>query len=170
MKERDLKRKLFALEYYKNGCNATKAAEAVGYSKKTAAQHGYTLLKDKYVKQELKALDKLLSLDKMTAPDKDKITSDIADITEVLTTLSRILRREMTEDSVVVLKSDKTDIIDGKKVTDHEEVPQIVEVRPKLSDVNKAADLLMRYFQSAKDNSESDGGGVVILAEVRKEE
>ena len=80
MREADLKKRLFAIEYYKNGCNATKAAESVGYSPKTARQHGSTLLKDKIVKRELKALDELLSLDKLSVPTKEDMEGKIADI------------------------------------------------------------------------------------------
>lgn len=169
MREADLKKRLFAIEYYKNGCNATKAAESVGYSPKTARQHGYTLLKDKVVKAELKALNELLSLDKLSQPDKDKIEKEVADINEVLTTLTKILRREMPEDNVVIVKANKTEYEDDKKTVSHTEEAQIVETRTRPGDVNKAADLLLKYYEKANGDSDEEKGGVVILAEIRKE-
>ena len=167
MREADLKKRLFAIEYYKNGCNATKAAESVGYSPKTARQHGSTLLKDKIVKRELKVLDELLSLDKLSVPAKEDMEGKIADIDEVLTTLTHILRRELPEDNVVVLKTNKTEFIDDEKHITRSEEAQIVTTRPKLSDVNKAADLLLKYFERANDNPDGDVGGVIILADIK---
>ncbi|MBR0359802.1 MAG: terminase small subunit [Clostridia bacterium] len=169
MREADLKKRLFAIEYYKNGCNATKAAESVGYSPKTARQHGHTLLKDKVVKAELKALNELLSLDKLSQPDKDKIEKEVADINEVLTTLTKILRREMPEDNVVIVKANKTEYEDDKKTVSRTEEAQIVETRTRPGDVNKAADLLLKYYEKANGDSDEEKGGVVILAEIRKE-
>lgn len=171
MREADLKKRLFAIEYYKNGCNATKAAEAVGYSPKTAAQHGHTLLKDKTVKRELKTLDKLLSLDTLSKPEKSGLEKGIADINEVLTTLTKVLRRELKEENVVVTKANKTEYEeDGTKIVSRAEEATIVETIPKLSDVNKAADLLLKYFEKASGRDEdTQENGVVILAPVRKE-
>lgn len=170
MRQTDLKKRLFAVEYYKNGCNAKKAAEAVGYSPKTAAQHGYTLLKDEAVKAELEALDKILSLDKLAEPDKDTLRDDVASINDVLTTLTKILRRELTEDAVVVVKKEKTVYEDDRKQTERGEEALIVHTRTKLSDVNRAADLLLKYYSGSKDGAGDDeNGGVVILADIRKD-
>lgn len=163
-----LKKKQFALEYYKNGKNAAKAAEAVGYSKKTAAQRGYQLLKDKTVIATMHELDEIFSLDKMSQPDKDVLNKDVADITELLQRLTDIIRRKETEDNVVVLKSE-TQTFDGvEKTTVKEQNIEIVKTRARLSDVNKAIDILMRYYSKPDANEDNDGeSGVVILPEVK---
>lgn len=158
---------MFALEFFKNGCNAKKAAESVGYSPKTAAQHGHTLLKDETVKHELKMLSELFSLDKLSSEDKTSLEGEIADINEVLITLTKILRRDMPEDEVVIIRSNKTEYDeDGGKTQTQSQTPTVVKTLTRVSDVNKAADTLMKYFAAAKPDGEEKEGGVVILAPV----
>lgn len=163
------KKQLFAVEYYKNGKNAAKAAEAVGYSKKTAAQRGHQLIKDETVIAYMRELDSFFSLDKMAAPDKETLENGIADIAELLEILTRIARRQETEDAVVVLKSESQDYIDGKKVTSKEENAQVVETRARLSDVNKAIDTLIKYYTRTGTDNNPDEGGVIILADVKEQ-
>jgi|GEM_PF-1281372 len=67
----------------------------------------------------------------------------IADKQEVLETLTRILRREETEDSIVKLREEtKTTEDDGRTFVDRSERVQIVKVRPRLADTIRAAELL----------------------------
>lgn len=54
---------------------------------------------------------------------------------EVLETLTKIMRREVTEDCVVKLKGD-----------DKAEYAETVSVRPKLADVIRAAELLGKSY------------------------
>lgn len=160
MAQSDLKKRVFALEYMKNGCNAKQAAIAIGYSEKSAAQHGYTLLKDDIVKKELKELGETFSLSNLAQVDKDIITKEIADITEVLQKATRIIRREETEDTIIQSKRKTVDDGDDNSY-------EIIETRPKLVDVNRAMSLMMNYYTAVSDNGDNNESGVVIMPEVR---
>lgn len=67
----------------------------------------------------------------------------IADKAEVLEVLTRILRCEETEDSVVKVREEtKTTEEDGRSFTDRGERVQLVKVRPRIADRIRAAELL----------------------------
>lgn len=71
----------------------------------------------------------------------------IATESEVLKTLTRILRREETEDTVVKLKEEtRTTEEGGKTYTERCERIEVAKLRPKLSDVTKAAELIGKYY------------------------
>lgn len=92
----------------------------------------------------------------------EKISSEkIADVQEVMEYLTKVMRREMKESVVVTLTkehSEYVDIGDGKprKKTVKEEVPQIVEIPAKLSDANKAAELLGKRYALFTDKVDSN--------------
>lgn len=74
---------------------------------------------------------------------------------EVLETLTRILRREETEDSVVKLRSEtKTTDEDGNTVIERSEHAETVAVRAKLSDVIRAAELIGKSYGMFSDRLE----------------
>lgn len=76
-----------------------------------------------------------------------KLAGDsIADEREVLETLTRILRREATEDTVVKLRTESrsTDMC-GEAVVERSEKAEIVKTRPRLADVTRAAELVGKY-------------------------
>ena len=66
----------------------------------------------------------------------------VANESEVLETLTRIMRREVTEDSVVKLREETKTVEDGRVVTQRIEHSDVVRVRPKLQDVIRAAELI----------------------------
>lgn len=71
----------------------------------------------------------------------------VADKQEILETLSRIMRREETEDTVVKLREEtKTTEEDGRTYVDRGERVEIVKVRPRLSDALRAAELLGKQY------------------------
>lgn len=71
----------------------------------------------------------------------------IADAQEVLETLSRIMRREETEDTVVKLREEtKTTEEDGRTYVDRGERVEIVRTRPRLCDAIRAAELLGKRY------------------------
>lgn len=76
-----------------------------------------------------------------------KLTGDsIADEREVLETLTRILRREATEDTVVKLRTDSRSTDEyGEAVVERSEKVEIVKTRPRLADVTRAAELVGKY-------------------------
>ena len=78
-------------------------------------------------------------------------SNNVADVQEVMEYLTKVMRREMKESVVVTVTKEHSEYVDtgdGKprKKTVKEEVPQIVEIPAKLSDANKAAELLGKRF------------------------
>lgn len=145
------KQKLFVDEYLID-LNATRAYKATypniknDHSARTLA---YRLL----TKVDIKAyIDEQL----------EKVSSrKIADVQEVMEYLTKVMRREMKESVVVTLTKEHSEYVDtgdGKprKKTVKEEVPQIVEIPAKLSDANKAAELLGKRYSLFTDKLQSE--------------
>ena len=83
---------------------------------------------------------------------------NIAKQDEVLKTLTAVMRREKPETVVVTCKARKSHYDDkGKKVTDEAEQPICVEIPTKVSDVNKAAEMLGKYYALFTDKLNVDG-------------
>lgn len=133
------KQKKFVEEWLQDH-NATQAAIRAGYSEKTAYSQGQRLLKKVEV-QEYR--EKLLN-------DIKKPT--IATIEEVLEYYTRVMRREEKESIVVTVKEKQSGWATNKetgkreKVTIEKETPQIVEIPTKVSDANKAAEMLGKNY------------------------
>ena len=71
----------------------------------------------------------------------------IATENEVLESLTRILRREETEDSVIKLRDEtKYTSEDSKTCVERGERVEVVKMRPKLADVIRAAELLGKSY------------------------
>ena len=143
------KQKLFVDEYLID-LNATRAYKAVYPNVKkdsSAAVCATKLLRNAKVKDYI---DEQL----------EKISSEkIADAQEVMEYLTKVMRREMKESVVVTLTKEHSEYVDtgdGKprKKTVKEEVPQIVEIPAKLSDANKAAELLGKRYALFTDKAE----------------
>ena len=128
------KQKLFCDEYLID-LNATQAAIRAGYSEKTA----YSIGNENLNKPELcEYIQKRL---------KEKEDALIAKQDEVLKKLTRILRREELDSVVTVCKSHKSYYDEnGNKVTFSSEEPIVVEIPAKISDVNRAAELLGKRY------------------------
>lgn len=142
------KQKRFYLEYLTN-LNATQAAIQAGYSKKTAYSQGQRLLKNV---EGQKYLQKLMA-------EKEKEL--IADQDEVLKYLTATMRREKKECVVVTTSEEKSTFVpDGegkmRKQTIKKELPRIVEIPARLSDANKAAELLGKAYGLYTDKVETD--------------
>ena len=138
------KQKRFCDEYLID-LNATQAAIRSGYSAKTAKQIG---------QQNLTKLDIQEYINKRLAEKEAEL---IADQDEILRTLTRVLRRQEM-DTVVVTCKERSSKYDekGKKVTIETEVPQLVQVPTKVSDLNKAAELLGKRYALFTDKVETD--------------
>lgn len=71
----------------------------------------------------------------------------VATEAEVLEALTRILRREETEDSIVKLREEtKTTEEDGRTFVERGERVEVVKLRPRLSDVTRAAELIGKHY------------------------
>ena len=129
---------------YLTDLNATQAAIRAGYSEKTARQTAAENMSKPYIKEYL---------DKRMA-EKEK--SLIADQDEVMKYLTAVMRREKTESVVVTLNKEQSRYLPDehgimRKQTVKEEVPQIVSIPSKLSDANKAAELLGKRYRLFTD-------------------
>ena len=145
------KQKMFADEYIKCG-NASQAARTAGYKAGYAGSNTAKLLNNTKVRAYLQK----------RMEEKDKKT--VASQDEVLETLTRILRREEKEVVVVVTKTSKSFYDkNGKKQTLTKEEPQLVEIPTKISDVNKAAELLGKRYQLYSDKVKVEGIEQVIF-------
>jgi len=130
--------------------NATQAAIRAGYSKKTATVIGAENLTKPYIKEYI---------EKRMAEKESEL---IADQNEVMKYLSSVMRRELKE-SVVVTLQNKTekwvkdeDTGKLKKQTITEESPAVVDIPARLSDSNKAAELLGKAYGIYSDRVEAD--------------
>lgn len=125
--------------------NATQAAIRAGYSEKTARQTAAENLSKPYIREYI---DKRLA---------EKEAELIADQDEVLQMLTRVLRRQEM-DTVVVTCKERSSGYDknGKKVIIEKEVPQLVQVPTKVSDLNKAAELLGKRYALFTDKVDMD--------------
>lgn len=160
------KQKRFCEEYLID-CNATRAYLVAYPSVKkesTAAQAGSRLLRNVKVQEYINNM-------------LEKIRSDkIADITEIMEYLTAVMRREKKEYIVVTLTEEISNYVPDergipRKQTIKKETPQVVEIPAKLSDANKAAELLGKRFGIFKDNVNIDGTiPVVITGEDELEE
>lgn len=129
--------------------NATQAAIRAGYSEKNARN----IASENLAKPNIKEY-----IEKRMA-EKEK--SLIADQDEVMKYLTAVMRREKTESVVVTLNKEQSKYLPDehgtmRKQTVKEEVPQIVSIPAKLSDANKAAELLGKAYGIYTDRVETD--------------
>lgn len=130
--------------------NATQAAVRAGYSKKTARVIGQENLLKPAIRDYI---------EKRVAEKEDAL---IAKQDEVMKYLSSVMRRELKESIVVTLqhktekwvKDEETGKL--KKQTITEESPAVVEIPAKLSDANKAAELLGKAYALFTDKLDAD--------------
>ena len=146
------KQKRFCDHYIETG-NATEAARLAGYSKKYANTNAAKLLHNTTVKEYI---DKRL---------QEMASERIADATEVLETLTRVMRRTEKETIVVTCKTRINDYDEnGKKRITEKEEPVLVEVPTKISDVNKAAELLGKRYGLYTDKINVEGALPVVIS------
>ena len=93
--------------------------------------------------------------------------NEVARQDEVLAALTRILRREATESAIVSTRSRvPTLCADGKVRYAERTETRVVEIPPKISDVNRAADLLGRRCGLWSERTEAAGSDVRIVDDV----
>lgn len=130
--------------------NATQAAIRAGYKEKTARAIGCENLTKPNIREYI---DKRM---------KEKEAALIADQDEVMKYLTAVMRRELNEAVVVTLqtKTEKwvTDEATGKlkKQTVTEDKPAVVDIPARLSDANKAAELLGKAYMLFGDKVQQE--------------
>ena len=93
--------------------------------------------------------------------------NEVARQDEVLAALTRILRREATESAIVSTRSRvPTLCADGKVRYAERTETRVVEIPPKISDVNRAADLLGRRCGLWSERTEAAGSDVRSVDDV----
>lgn len=132
--------KKFVQELFKNNHNAKKAAIAAGYSERSAEVTASRLLRN----------DKVLAYREELLKSFEKPT--IATIEEILEYYTRVMRREEKEHIVVTIKEKQSGWVTNKetgkreKATIEKETPKVVEIPTKVSDANKAAEMLGKNY------------------------
>lgn len=129
--------------------NATQAAIRAGYSSKCAKQ---------IAQKNMTKVDLREYIDNRLA-EKEKAL--IADQNEVLKYLTATMRREKKECIVVTTSEERSmyapdDNGTMRKQTVKKETPQIVEIPARLSDANKAAELLGKAYGLYTEKVEAD--------------
>lgn len=148
MAEMTAKQRRFCDEYLID-LNATQAAIRAGYSQKTARAIGCENLMKPDIKEYI---------EKRMA---EKEAALIADQDEVMKYLTSVMRREHHENVVVTVSEKETKYAPDengtmRKQTIEKETPQIVEIPARLSDSNKAAELLGRAYGIYSDRVEQE--------------
>lgn len=146
------KQKIFADEYLidLNATRAYRTAYPAVKKDETAKSAGSRMLTNVNVAEYIsERLEKLQS-------------ERVADVQEVMEYLTSVMRREKKECVVVTITREKSDYITGedgkpRKQTVKEEIPEIVEIPAKLSDANKAAELLGKRYSLFTDKVEVSG-------------
>ncbi len=85
--------------------------------------------------------------------EEKEVNEKIASESEVLEKLTEILRRTETEDTVIKLRDEvKTTEEDGRCVVERGEHVEVAKLRPKISDVIRAAELIGKYHGMFSEN------------------
>lgn len=134
--------------------NATQAAIRAGYSEKTAYSIGNENLKKPEIQEYMQRIM------------NDKHSGLIASQDEVLETLTAVMRRQKKE-QVVTSERHRRSYFDeeGRKVTEDTEVPVTVEIDTRISDVNKAAELLGKRYGLFTDKVNVESTSKVVIVD-----
>lgn len=133
--------------------NATQAAIRAGYSKNTAGVIANENLNKPYIREYI---DQRM---------KEKEAALIADQDEVMRYLTSVMRRELSEAVVVTLQTKTEKWVEDektgklKKQTVTEDKPAVVDIPARLSDANKAAELLGKAYMIFTDKVQQEFDG-----------
>jgi len=153
------RQKQFILAYVANGfTNASEACRNAGYSKNSANNTANKMLKGTHKFPHIPPVIKYLK----KAYEERSTELSIATGTEVLQHLTKVMDRQEDEYTVVVLKKREEKWIemeDGslKKQAKEYEEPSVVSMPTKVSDTNKAAELLGKYHKLWTEKTEMTG-------------
>jgi len=128
-------------DYYISTGNATESAIKAGYSKNTAAETGYENLRKPHIE---KFIDEKL----------DEISSNrIADAEEIMEYLTKVIRDEETEETVVVINT-------GDFISEAKAIDKKIGAKDKI----KAAELLGKRYRLWTDKVEVEGAIPIVIA------
>ena len=149
------KQKRFCDEYLID-LNATQAAIRAGYSEKTARAIGAENLTKPYIREYI---------DQRLAEKEDDL---IAKQDEVMKYLTSVMRRDKKEHVVVTLSKEESTYVPDengvmRKHTIKEDIPEVIEIPARLTDANKAAELLGRAYGIYTDKVDVEGAIPVVI-------
>lgn len=150
------RQKRFADEYLID-LNAEAAAVRAGYSPKYARGNAHKLVAHSGIAEYIK--------NRMAEKEAELIASQ----DEVLKYLTAVMRRDMSENVVVTVSEKRSYYAPDesgtmRKNTEEKETPMIVEIPARLSDANKAAELLGRRYGLFKDSVDLNGAIPVVIS------
>ncbi|EGQ3392156.1 terminase small subunit [Staphylococcus pseudintermedius] len=157
MNELNKKQRTFAEAYAIPGTecygNATKSAIKAGYSEKTARSQGQRLLTDDDIKNYIKGVEQRL------------FDENIMSGKEVLYRLTKTARGEHTEVEAIVTKTGdyKENPDTGRMQLVYDEEVRLVSKPPKISDQNKALELLGKHHKLFTDVQNMNINGMVTF-------
>lgn len=137
-------------DYYIEIGNATESAIKAGYKEKTARFIGAENLTKPNIREY------------MDARIAEKASERIAKQDEVLEHLTRVMRREEKEYAVVTLRTKRVWYEDGKRNEEETEHAEIVEIPTRISDTNKAAELLGKRYALWIEKQQLEGNLGII--------
>ena len=151
------KQKRFCDEYLID-LNGTQAAIRAGYSERTARN----IATENLAKPNIQEY--------MQKRMQEKNNELIASQDEVLQYLTRVMRREELENVVVVTKKETTNWVANEQGRPHkqvvkEETPDVVEIPTRVSDSNKAAELLAKRYGLLKENVNLEGAIPIVIVD-----
>lgn len=165
------RQKVFISEYLKS-FNATQAAIAAGYSKKTAYSSGARLLKDVEVAESLKLH---LSENAMTAEEVLGRLADIArgDITDLMDVTTSGFTIDLTDKEHAINPNSKLIKKIKQKVTtylgkkDSDEDREVIETELELYSAQEALNTLAKYHGLLVDRTDVTTNGKSLLSDDR---
>lgn len=141
--------------------NATKSAIHAGYSERSADVTGYKLLRNAKVQEYIGGVEEKL------------FDENIMSGKEVLYRLTRTARAETVEIEAVVAKSAeyiKHPDYKQKHVLVYNEHVEIIEKPPKISDQNKALELLGKHHKLFTDKLEAEVNTPIFIDDVPEDD
>lgn len=129
------------IDYYIETGNATEATRKAGY--KANSEKAYRNIGS----ENLAKLGEFIN-ERLSELESERI----ADATEVMEYLTSVMRREHKENVVVTIKEEQSKYVPDengtmRKQTVKTEVPKLVEIPARLTDANKAAELLGKRYR-----------------------
>jgi phage terminase small subunit len=135
----NFKQRRFA-EYYVIYGNKTKAALEAGYSANSASWQGSRLYRN----------DKVRAYIQFLIGEQD--TEIMASIDEAKRRMTMGLRGELTEQVVVMVKTEKITYRNGKRIVTKLEEPKLIDKRISMRDQIEASKLLINIMDKSNDN------------------
>lgn len=156
MSELSIKQQAFADEYIITG-NKYQSARKAGYSENYAKGNVSKLLENERVKKYIE--------DRLEEIQSEKIASQ----KEVLEHLTRVMRREEQEHQVVTLRTKQEKWLPDdqgtmRKQTVETEEAEVVPMPTRVSDTNKAAELLGKRYAMWTDKQDITATEVVTIS------